>query len=38
MTTALKSKRAKAQTAIKSINLAKSEGQIDIALAEAANG
>jgi hypothetical protein len=38
MITALKTKRAKAMTAIYSIGLAKSEGQIDVALAEAANG
>jgi hypothetical protein len=38
MTIALKTKRTKATTAIYSIGLAKSEGQIDIALAEATNG
>jgi hypothetical protein len=38
MTTALKSKRTKALKAIGSISVAKSEGQIDIALREAADG
>jgi hypothetical protein len=38
MTIALETKRTKATTAICSISLAKSEGQIDVALAEAANG
>lgn len=38
MITALKSKKTKAETAVKSISRANSEGQIDIALAEAANG
>jgi hypothetical protein len=38
MTITLKTKRKKAQNAIEAISLAKSEGQIDVALAEAANG
>jgi hypothetical protein len=38
MTITLKAKRTKARNAIDAISLAKSEGQIDIALAEAANG
>jgi hypothetical protein len=38
MTITLKAKRTKARNAIDAISLAKSEVQIDIALAEAANG
>jgi hypothetical protein len=38
MITALKTKRAKATTAINKIDLAGSENQIDVALAEIANG